>query len=195
MTYANKLRGGKPFTDEERRSCMVNKPPGSPELTFMSFQGAFHGRLFGALSLTHSKDIHKLDIPAFDWPSAPFPQYKYPLEDHVRENREQDKKSLAAVEEIFQEYKKKGKPVAGLIVEPIQSEGGDFEASNEFFQELQRIVKKNDAYLIIDEVQTGGGSTGKIWCHEFFGLEGPPDVVTFSKKLQLGGYYFKPELM
>jgi hypothetical protein len=46
---------------------------------------------------------------------------------------------------------------------------------------------------LIDEVQTGGGPTGKMWCHEHFSLDGPPDVVTFSKKLQLGGYYHKPD--
>lgn len=43
--------------------------------------------------------------------------------------------------------------------------------------------------MLIDEVQTGGGPTGKMWCHEHFNLEFPPDLVTFSKKMQLGGYY------
>lgn len=52
---------------------------------------------------------------------------------------------------------------------------------------------QNGAALLIDEVQTGGGPTGKMWCHEHFGLDGPPDVVTFSKKMQLGGYYHKPD--
>ena len=45
--YANKQRGGKPFTDEELKSSMHNKAPGSPNLTLMSFEGAFHGRTFG----------------------------------------------------------------------------------------------------------------------------------------------------
>lgn len=75
------------------------------------------------------------------------------------------------------------------MVEPIQSEGGDNEASPEFFQQLQRIGKKYGAGLLIDEVQTGGGATGKFWCHEHFNLETPPDVVTFSKKMQMGGYF------
>jgi 4-aminobutyrate aminotransferase-like enzyme len=54
---------------------------------------------------------------------------------------------------------------------------------------------QNGAALLIDEVQTGGGPTGKMWCHEHFNLDGPPDVVTFSKKMQLGGYYHKPDFM
>lgn len=57
-----------------------------------SFQAAFHGRTFGALSATRSKPIHKLDMPAFKWPVAPFPQYKYPLECYASENKEEDMK-------------------------------------------------------------------------------------------------------
>jgi hypothetical protein len=53
---------------------------------------------------------------------------------------------------------------------------------------------QNGAALLLDEVQTGGGPTGKMWCHEHFNLDGPPDVITFSKKMQLGGYYHKPDL-
>lgn len=79
--------------------------------------------------------------------------------------------------------------MAGIIIEPIQSEGGDNEASPEFFQNLQKIAKKHGSALLMDEVQTGGGPTGKLWCHEHFNLDSPPDVVTFSKKMQLGGYY------
>ncbi|XP_021937184.1 4-aminobutyrate aminotransferase, mitochondrial isoform X2 [Zootermopsis nevadensis] len=192
--YQRKQRGGSSdFSQEETESCMMNQSPGSPTLSVMSFQGAFHGRTLGALSTTHSKYIHKIDIPAFDWPIASFPQYRYPLHENQRENDAEDKRCLAEVEDLFAEFSKRGSPVAGIIVEPIQSEGGDNEASPQFFQELQRVVKKNGAALLIDEVQTGGGPTGKMWCHEHFGLDGPPDVVTFSKKMQLGGYYHKPD--
>ncbi|RZC33222.1 4-aminobutyrate aminotransferase, mitochondrial-like [Asbolus verrucosus] len=190
IAYRRKKRGEDvDFTPEERTSCVYNQPPGSPKLSILSFFGAFHGRTLGALSTTHSKDIHKLDIPAFDWPIAHFPLYKYPLEGNECENRKEDEKCLAEVEELFEKYEKKGVPVAGIIVEPIQSEGGDNEASPEFFQGLQKIVKKNCASLLIDEVQTGGGPTGKFWCHQYFNLETPPDIVTFSKKMQIGGYF------
>ena len=59
--------------------------------------GAFHGRTLGSLSTTHSKYIHKIDIPAFDWPVASFPVYKYPLNEHIRENEQEDKRCLAEV--------------------------------------------------------------------------------------------------
>lgn len=173
---------------------MVNAAPGSPNLSILSFKGAFHGRTLGVLSTTHSKYIHKIDIPAFDWPIAPFPQYKYPLEENVRENQAEDDRCLAETEDLIVKYNRKGINVAGIVSEPIQSEGGDNEASPEFFQRLQRIAKKHGAALLIDEVQTGGGPTGKMWCHEHFNLDSSPDVVTFSKKMQLGGYFHSDSL-
>ncbi|XP_076300987.1 4-aminobutyrate aminotransferase isoform X1 [Lasioglossum baleicum] len=193
--YAEKHRKGAPFTKEEIESCMMNQLPGAPRFSILSFKGAFHGRTLGTLSTTHSKYIHKIDIPAFDWPIASFPQYKYPLNENTRENQQEDQRCLAEVEELFAKYKNEKKvPVAGVIVEPIQSEGGDNHASPEFFQGLQRITKKHGAALLIDEVQTGGGPTGKMWCHEHFNLETPPELVTFSKKMQLGGYYHSEAL-
>uniref|UniRef100_A0A336M3B2 (S)-3-amino-2-methylpropionate transaminase n=1 Tax=Culicoides sonorensis TaxID=179676 RepID=A0A336M3B2_CULSO len=194
MWYQKNRKGTSDFTQEEMESCMKNLPPGSPDLSILSFQGGFHGRTFGALTTTHSKYVHKIDVPSFDWPFASFPVYKYPLEENVAHNQAEDKKCLAEVEDLIEKYAKKGKPVAGIVVEPIQSEGGDNEASPEFFQELQRIAKRHKAALLIDEVQTGGGPTGKFWCHEHFNLDSPPDVVTFSKKMQLGGYYHNLDL-
>jgi len=125
---------------------------------------------------------------------ASFPKYKYPLEQNIDYNTKEDTKCLQDVQRLFDVYQKKGKPVAGVVVEPIQAEGGDVQGSPRFFQELQRIVKKNGAALLIDEVQTGGGSTGTIWAHEHFNLDSPPDIVTFSKKLMTGGYFYSDEL-
>uniref|UniRef100_A0A1B6EGL6 (S)-3-amino-2-methylpropionate transaminase n=1 Tax=Clastoptera arizonana TaxID=38151 RepID=A0A1B6EGL6_9HEMI len=193
--YKKNQRGGSNFTNEEINSCMINQSPGAPDLSILSFKGAFHGRTLGALSTTHSKYIHKIDVPAFDWPIASFPQYKYPLEEFIKENRAEDEKCLAEVSDLITCYNKKGKCVAGIIIEPIQAEGGDNHASPEFFQCLQKIAKEHGTALLIDEVQTGGGPTGKFWCHEHFNLESPPDVVTFSKKMTLGGYYLKPDFI
>lgn len=192
--YAEKKRQGAPFTKEEMESCMINNNPGSPNYSIMSFKGAFHGRTLGSLSTTHSKYIHKIDVPAFDWPIASFPKYKYPLDENVRENQQEDQKCLAEIEDLIVQYERKNSPVAGIIIEPIQAEGGDNHASPEFFQKLQAIAKKHGSALLIDEVQTGGGPTGKMWCHEHFNLESPPEVVTFSKKMQMGGYYHTPEM-
>jgi 4-aminobutyrate aminotransferase/(S)-3-amino-2-methylpropionate transaminase len=50
-----------------------------------------------------------------------------------------------------------------------------------------------DVGLLVDEVQTGCGTTGKMWCHENYNLDGPPDIVTFSKKMLTGGFYLAKE--
>jgi len=194
FAYMKKLRGGRTWTKEELDSCMLNVGPGAPKLAILSFHGGFHGRTLGSLTCTHSKPIHKIDVPAFPWPVAHFPKYKYPLEDNVKENAAEDKKSLANVEELIDEWQKKGTPVAGIIIEPIQAEGGDNHASPEFFQRLQALGKKKGVALLMDEVQTGGGPTGKIWAHENFNLPSPPDIVTFSKKMQTGGFYHTSEM-
>ena len=81
--------------------------------------------------------------------------------------------------------------MAGIISEPIQSEGGDNHGSPQFFQGLAAIGKKYDISLMMDEVQTGAGASGKMWCHEHFGIEA--DVVSFSKKMLSGGIYHNLE--
>ncbi|GFT11778.1 4-aminobutyrate aminotransferase, mitochondrial [Nephila pilipes] len=190
--YRNKDRGGKPPSEQELRSCMVNEFPGAANLSILSFMGGFHGRTFGALACTHSKPIHKLDVPSFDWPIADFPKYKYPLEEFAKENAAEDAKSLAHVEDLIDRYKKKC-PVAGMIIEPIQAEGGDNHASDNYFKKLRKLCLDKGVAFICDEVQTGGGPTGKFWAHEYWGLEVPPDIVTFSKKMLTGGYFYRDE--
>ncbi|KAJ4168910.1 4-aminobutyrate transaminase [Fusarium falciforme] len=148
------------FTQEELESTMLNHQPGSPNLSIMSFKAAFHGRLFGSLSTTYSKPIHKLDIPAFDWPQCPFPAIRYPLEDHVEENKREEQKCLEEAEQIIQNYPSR---VAAVIVEPIQSEGGDNHASPAFFQGLREITRRHKVLLIVDEVQTGKAQTGGFY--------------------------------
>lgn len=180
------------FTQEEIDSSMNNKAPGSPHFSIMSLKYGFHGRLFGSLSTTRSKPVHKLDIPAFDWPQAPFPMLKYPLEQFEAENAAEEKRCLEEAERIIQTYHN---PVAAVVIEPVQSEGGDNHASPAYFQGLREITKRNNVLLIVDEVQTGVGATGKFWAHDHWNLTTPPDIVTFSKKAQAAGYYFgNPEL-
>lgn len=193
MYQAAKARGSQDFTDEELLSVMLNQAPGASEKVILSFEKGFHGRLFGSLSTTRSKAIHKLDIPAFDWPVAPFPELKYPLNEHVRENQAEEERCLARFEEIISSLPPH--KIAAIIVEPVQSEGGDNHATPAFFQGLRRITKKHDILMIVDEVQTGVGALGKFWAHEHWNLQDPPDMVTFSKKFQAAGFYFSnPEL-
>jgi len=180
------------FSEEDIASSMLNQSPGAPQLSILSFKTAFHGRLFGSLSTTRSKPIHKLDIPAFDWPQATFPLLKYPLEDNVAENKKAEEEALADVERLITSHHL---PPCAVVVEPIQSEGGDNHASPAFFQGLRTLTKKHNVLFIVDEVQTGVGATGKFWAHDHWNLDSPPDMVTFSKKAQTAGYYFgNPEL-
>ncbi|EME85698.1 uncharacterized protein MYCFIDRAFT_181759 [Pseudocercospora fijiensis CIRAD86] len=189
MWKRRQQRGGPhvEFTPEEINSSMNNQSPGSPNMSILSFKTGFHGRLFASLSTTRSKPIHKLDIPAFDWPQAPFPALKYPLEQHAEENAKEEARCLAEAEELITTYHI---PPAAIIIEPIQSEGGDNHASPAFFNGLRQITRKHNVLMIVDEVQTGVGATGKFWAHEHWNLQDPPDMVTFSKKAQTAGYYF-----
>jgi len=182
------------FSQEELSSCMENQMPGcANELSILSFAGGFHGRSLGALSCTHSKALHKLDVPAFDWPIAPFPQTRYPVESHQEWNDSEERRCIEEVRQIFRQRSEQGRPVAGAIIEPVLSEGGDLHASPAFFRDLQAACKEFDAAFIVDEVQTGLCSSGHMWAHEAWNLPESPDFVCFSKKALLGGYYYKDE--
>jgi len=187
-------RGRAEFTEEELESCMQNQSPGcTNDLSIMSFSGGFHGRTLAALTCTHSKTIHKIDVPAFDWPTAPFPRLRYPLIENAEHNKAEEQRCLDEVRNIFRSRQEEGRPVAGTIVEPILSEGGDLHASADFFKGLQQACKEFGSAFIVDEVQTGVCCSGHMWAHEAWGLKEGPDFVVFSKKALLGGYYYKDE--
>ncbi|GFS19499.1 4-aminobutyrate aminotransferase, mitochondrial [Elysia marginata] len=194
MAYRRRERGGSAPTQQEIDTCLMNTPPGCPKLSVLSFKNAFHGRTMGALALSHSKWFHNLDFPAFNWPIATFPTLKYPLEEFYKENIAEDARCLAEVEDKIESAKKAGQPVACVASEPMQCEGGDRYASPQFFQGLQDICQKNGIALLLDEVQTGAGATGKFWLHEYFHLRDPPNLVTFAKKMLTGGFYYTPDM-
>ncbi len=152
----------------------------------VSFAGAFHGRGLGPLSATHSKPIHKADLPAFPWPTAPFPANRFPLARHADENEKREADALRELERILDAHEGK---VAAVLIEPIQSEGGDRHASASFYRAVQALASAAGAAFILDEVQTGVGGSGAIWAHEHFDLPKPPDMVAFGKKMQMGGFF------
>jgi 4-aminobutyrate aminotransferase/(S)-3-amino-2-methylpropionate transaminase len=154
----------------------------------VSFGGAFHGRGLGPLTATHSKVMHKADLPAFGWPQVPFPANRWPRERYGEENAALEAESLAELSRVLGSRR-----VAAVIVEPIQSEGGDRHASPAFFQGVQRLAGAAGAAFVMDEVQTGVAITGTMWMHEQLGLPRPPDLVCFGKKFQLGGFFAGPE--
>ncbi|KAF7637224.1 hypothetical protein Mgra_00003400 [Meloidogyne graminicola] len=147
--YQTRKRGGNIPTKEDMDSCMNNELPGTPNLSVLGFNGSFHGRSLGMLSLTRSKAIHKVDIPAFKWPSANFPRYLYPLEENKKYNDEQDKKCLDEVVELIEAGKREGTEVAAVIVEPIQCEGGDNHASPAFFSAVFKKFAKIKKFILL----------------------------------------------
>lgn len=84
--------------------------------------------------------------------------------------------------------------VAGVLVEPVQCEGGLRFASASFFQRLRLLTRIYDVPLMLDEVQTGWGATGRLWAHEHFDLPCPPDVVVWAKKAQNGVLFVSEDL-
>ncbi len=168
---------------DEGKAWMENR---GTDAVIVSFDGAFHGRGLGPMSATHSKLMHKADLPAFPWPVVPFPANRWPLERYADENAAAEAASLRALADVLDAYAGR---VAAVLVEPVQSEGGDRHASAAFFREVQRLAAQAGAALILDEVQTGTGISGRLWCHTWFDLPTPPNFVTFGKKMQLGGYF------
>ncbi len=128
---------------------------GSGHHRFISFENAFHGRSMGSLSLTANQ--------AYREPFAPLiPGCEIlPFND------------AAALRETLDEK------VAGVIVEPIQGEGGLDKLSSEFTEELNSLCRRYNILLIADEVQSGIGRCGTLFASEIMGLE--PDIITLAK--------------
>ena len=156
----------------------------------LHFREAFHGRSGYTMSLTNT-DPNKVDLyPKFSWPRISNPKIQFPLDDaEVKRVAEAEKKAVQEIEDAFARNKD---DIAAIIVEPIQGEGGDNHFRKEFFQELRRLADKHEALLILDEVQTGGGLTGKLWCYQHFGVT--PDIVAFGKKFQVCGIMAGPRV-
>lgn len=163
-----------------------------PRLTgdrVISFEQAFHGRSGYTLSITHTFDRRKYMLfPRFpDWKRVSNPKIIHPLEKNLSAVVEAEKKALEEIQELINRAPEGRKEFAAIIIEPIQGEGGDNHFRPEFFKGLRRIADENDILLIYDEVQTGMGLTGAMWCFEHFGEEAVPDIVCFGKKFQVCG--------
>ena len=148
------------------------------------FQQCFHGRLGYTLSLTDSYDLRKTQyFPKFPWPRILNPKINvYEEEPHPPTVETRENLAMEQIEAVIQHS---GPQMAAIIIEPIQSEGGDNHFRPEFLKKLRETADTNDILLIFDEVQTGLGLSGKWWCWENFGIK--PDIMTFAKKVQVGG--------
>ncbi|MEU1056707.1 L-lysine 6-transaminase [Streptomyces sp. NPDC005876] len=143
---------------------------------------AFHGRSGYTLSLTNTDPVKTDRFPTFDWPRIDVPAMRFPVAEHLTEIEEAERRSLAQAEAAFLAHPH---DIACFIVEPIQGEGGDNHLRAQYLQAMQELCRRHDALFIVDEVQTGVGVTGTAWAYQQLGLE--PDVVAFSKKVQVGG--------
>ena len=167
------------------------------------FKECFHGRTGYTMSLTDSPDPRKtLYFPKFDWPRIINPKINYPLNDKNLNSVIENEK--IAINQIKQAIHDNPDDIAGLIIEPIQGEGGDNHFRCEFFKELRSLANQEEFLLIYDEVQTGVGITGHMWCHQSFNPKNcqctcedastAPDVIAFGKKTQVCGIFASKRL-
>jgi len=139
---------------------------------FITCEGSFHGRTFATVTATAQPKYHEGFLPLL-------PGFTYiPFND------------VAALEAAFTDE------VAAVLVEPIQGEGGINVASGEFLQAIRRLCDQKGAMMILDEVQTGMGRTGKWFGYQHFDVE--PDMISMAKTLgggvAIGAMMAKPEV-
>jgi acetylornithine aminotransferase len=144
-----------------RKLARLHHPDGS-KTGIVSFAGAFHGRTMGALSATPS--------PKYQAPFAPMvPGFTY--------GRLNDVEGMRALVTDA---------TAGVIVEPIQGEGGVNVARTEFLVALAERCRETGATLVFDEIQCGLGRTGDFWAHTILPKVAHPHVITSAKALGNG---------
>jgi 4-aminobutyrate aminotransferase len=143
----------------------------------IAFSGGFHGRTFMGMALTGKVAPYKLSFGSMpgDVFHAPFP---VPLHGISVEQ------SLAALDRLFKADVDPAR-VAAIILEPVQGEGGFYEAPRDFMRRLREVCDKHGILLIADEVQTGFARTGKMLAMEHHDVA--PDLTTMAKSLA-GGF-------
>ena len=148
----------------------------------VAFEGGFHGRTMGALSLTNSKVKQRAGfgplLPMVH--HAPFPRVRSWREDSGGDGSAE----LAYLKGTIFGRQISPTDVAAIVVEPIQGEGGYFPAPPEFLRGLRDLCDEHGILLIADEIQSGLGRTGRWWAVEHAGVE--PDIVTIAKGLGSG---------
>lgn len=142
----------------------------------IAFRGAFHGRTLLGVSLTGMSQPYKQNFGPFapEIFHIPFPNAYHGIS---------TADALAALEEVFATEVMPDR-VAGIIIEPVQGDGGFLPAPADFMVALREITRKHGIVLIVDEIQTGFGRTGKMFGFQHAGIE--PDLVTVAKSLAGG---------
>ncbi len=135
----------------------------------ISCYGAFHGRTLGALTFTYSKEVQKKN-----YPELPVKRIKFCTSD--------DDPSIDDIEDVIES------DIAFIIIEVIQGEGGYNIASKKFVKKIYDISREYGIPLIIDEVQSGMGRTGRWWAFQHYDVK--PDIISAAKALQVGATLF-----
>ncbi|NOU23268.1 MAG: diaminobutyrate--2-oxoglutarate transaminase [Methyloglobulus sp.] len=146
----------------------------------MAFQGGYHGMTNGSLNLMGNTSV-KNAVPGSiaDVHFLPYPyMYRCPM-GSVDDPDSQS--TIRYIENLLNDIESGVTKPAGIIVEAIQGEGGMIPAPNQWMKELRRITKEQGIPLIVDEVQTGLGRTGKFFAFEHSGIV--PDVIVLSKAI------------
>jgi 4-aminobutyrate aminotransferase, prokaryotic type len=155
----------------------------------IGFEGAFHGRTLLSLTLTSKTHPYKAGLGPF----AP-EVYRVPFPNAYRGITSAD--ALAALERAFI-TQVAAETVAAIVLEPVQGEGGFIVAPQEFVSGVRAICDRHGIVLVVDEVQTGFGRTGRMFAIEHYGVE--PDLMTVAKSiaagLPLSGVLGKAEIM
>jgi 4-aminobutyrate aminotransferase len=150
----------------------------------VAFYGAFHGRTYGAMSLTASKPVQRRGYGPL-LPEVVHSHYAYCYRCPVnREPKSCDVQCLDLLTETMFGTTVDPAEVAAVIVEPVQGEGGYVVPHPGFLRRLRDVTRQHGILLIADEVQCGMGRTGRLFASEHFGLE--PDIVTLAKGIASG---------
>jgi 4-aminobutyrate aminotransferase len=164
---------------------------------FLGFLGSFHGRTLGSLSFTSSKSVQRAryqeGVKVYH---APFPDPYRPLLNTVDGEGAGDAVINYIEQELFRTIVSPT-DIAGVLVEPIQGEGGYIIPEASFFPRLRELCDKFGILLITDEIQSGAGRTGKWWATEHEEIE--PDIMCFAKGIgsgmPIGGIVARREIM
>ena len=154
---------------------------------FVSFYGSFHGRTLGALSLTSSKRAQRLGFmrQALDVVHIPYPnKFRHFATDMPADEETITRDVINWLENRVFQTTTPPEEVAGIVLEPVQGEGGYIPAPASFVKELRRICDQYGIMLIVDEVQSGMGRTGKMFAIEHSGVR--PDIMCLAKGLGSG---------
>jgi len=152
--------------------------------TIVAFEGSYHGVHQGAVSLTASRHyLEYAGVPRQGVFRLPYPySYRFPFP--VQNDGDEGKVVLRYLEHLIEDEHSGLDDLAGIIVEPVEGEGGYVLPPSDFLPGLREIADKAQVPLIIDEVQTGFGRTGKFWGCEL--TDTAPDIMCVSKAVGAG---------